>query len=226
MYAHFALFCRSTLISAHNNFSRPSFLFFLFGPCAHDANILFLSPVILLGILTCSSVLAASSLLLLLCFPLTKIHCSIFIFRWLMLAAIPILRRSLLVYPRSLLADYDLCRCSLLISRFLLVFTLYTLLIATHMRSRQKKGRPTRQFRIFKNSKTKKSTQCRQLQEKKVSFNKKKSMFYEKKSRPFVGKFQKSKKMVCKKKSWPYPLGRLPRMCTHCTSSCSHVVVR
>ena len=38
---------------------------------------------------------------------------------------------------------------------------------------------------------------------KKVSFNKKSFSFYEKNNRPFVGKFQKSKKMVCKKKSWP-----------------------
>ena len=50
-----------------------------------------------------------------------------------MLAAIPILRCSLLAYPRSLLTDY--CSLSLLAadSRFLLVFTRYTLLIATHI---------------------------------------------------------------------------------------------
>ena len=38
---------------------------------------------------------------------------------------------------------------------------------------------------------------------KKVSFNKKSFSFYEKNNRPFVGKFQKSKKMVCKKTSQP-----------------------
>ena len=118
--------------------------------------------------------------MLLLCWPLTDIHCSNFISRLLMLAAIPILRCSI---PARCLPITALCRCSLLISRFLLVFTRYTLLIATHMRSRQKKkGWPTRQLKILKNSKTKKSTQCRQRKKNKVSFNKKVSLLKKKKS--------------------------------------------
>ena len=124
-----------------------------------------------------------------------------------MLVALPILCCSLLAYPRLLLADY--CSLSLLAAdfSFLLVFTRYTLLIATHMRNRQKKmGRPTRQLKILKNSKTKKSTQCRQLQKKKrcPSIEKKIHLFMKKKR---VGRlsanFKKSKKMVCEKKSWP-----------------------
>ena len=63
---------------------------------------------------------------------------------------------------------------------FSLLAGLYSLHAAhchTYMRSRQKKkGRPTCQLKILKNSKTKKSTQCRQ-RKKKVSFNKKKSIF-------------------------------------------------
>ena len=155
---------------------------FSFGPCTHDAYILFLFPVILLGIRTCSLDLAARSLLLLLCCPLTDIHCSIFISRWLMLAAIPILRCSLLAYPRSLLTDY--CSLSLLAADFSLLAGLYSLHAAhchTYAKSAKKiKGRPTRQLKILKNSKTKKSTQCRQ-RKKKVSFNKKSHSFYEKK---------------------------------------------
>ena len=67
---------------------------------------------------------------------------------------------------------------------FSLLAGLYSLHAAhchTYMRSRQKKkGRPTCQLKILKNSKTKKSTQCRQ-RKKKVSFNKKSHSFYEKK---------------------------------------------
>ena len=85
--------------------------------------------------------LAARSLLLLLCCPLTDIHCSIFISRWLMLAAIPILRCSLLAYPRSLLTDY--CSLSLLAADFSLLAGLYSLHAAhchTYAKSAKKKG--------------------------------------------------------------------------------------
>ena len=148
--------------------------------------------------------LAARSLLLLLCCPLTDIYCSIFISRWLMLAAIPILRCSLLAYPRSLLTDY--CSLSLLAADFSLLAGLYSLHAAhchTYAKSAKKKGRPTRQLKILKNSKTKKSTQCRQRKKNKVSFNKKSLSFKKEKVGRLSANFKKSKKMVCKKTSWP-----------------------
>ena len=86
-----------------------------------------------------------------------------------MLAAIPILGCSLLAYPRSLLANY--CCLSLLASDFSLLAGLYSLHAAhchTYAKLAKKKSRPTRQLKIPKNSKTKKSTQCRQLQKKNV----------------------------------------------------------
>ena len=196
MHAHFALFCRSTLNSAHNIFCRAPFLFFSLG------HALMMPTYYFYFLSSCQVyVLALWILLLLLCWPLTDIHCSNFISRLLMLAAIPILRCSI---PARCLPITALCRCSLLISRFLLVFTRYTLLIATHMRSRQKKkGRPTRQLKILKNSKTKKSTQCRQRKKNKVSFNKKSISFKKEKVDRLSANFKKSKKMVCKKTSWP-----------------------
>ena len=120
-------------------FVGPLFYFLIWAMrswCLH----IILFPVILLGIRTCSLDLAARSLLLLLCCPLTDIHCSIFISRWLMLAALPVLRCSLLAYPCSLLADY--CSFSLVAADFSLLAGLYSLHAAhchTYAKSAKKK---------------------------------------------------------------------------------------
>ena len=110
-------------------------------------------------------------------------------------ASIPILRCLLLAYPRSLLADY--CSLSLLAADFSLLAGLYSLHAAhchTYAKSGKKKGRPTRQLKILKKSKKQKSRpNVGNYKKKKVSFNQKKSIFYEKKSRSFVGKFKKIK---------------------------------
>ena len=148
-----------------------------------------------------------------------------------MLAAFPILCCLLLANPRSLLADYCFLlagRCWFLASYWSLLATRCSLL---HIRgSRPKKTKSA-------NSVTQDSQKMEEKQKvdpmtatpeknktKTCPFKKISRSLYEKKSRPFVGKFQKKqRKWFVRKK---VGLGRLPRMCTHCTSSCTLVVVR